>query len=155
MVTNDISDVAIASVHSEKTRLKKMIMIIIIIMNLSQEMTVFGERQKLTSAWGQKSDGRLKFDALYRHVSLHREPPEVGLVEKLTGSLYWWVEQKCQPYIESATALPDISQFSIEQTCECLTRFARSPTIYTESEQSSDCTNIRYSINKSYSTLEV
>ena len=27
-----------------------------------------------------------KFDA-------HREPPEVGLVEKLTGSLYWWVEQ--------------------------------------------------------------
>ena len=27
-----------------------------------------------------------KFDTLYR------EPPEVGLVEKLTGSLYWWVE---------------------------------------------------------------
>ena len=26
-------------------------------------------------------------------VSLHREPPEVGLVEKLTRSLYWWVEQ--------------------------------------------------------------
>ena len=25
-------------------------------------------------------------------VSLHREPPEVGLVEKLPGSLYWWVE---------------------------------------------------------------
>ena len=33
-----------------------------------------------------------KFDALLQ-VSLHREPPEVGLVEKLTGSLYWWVEQ--------------------------------------------------------------
>ena len=29
LVTNGISDVAIASVHSEKTRLKKMIMIII------------------------------------------------------------------------------------------------------------------------------
>ena len=29
MVTNGISDVVIASVHSEKTRLKKMIMIII------------------------------------------------------------------------------------------------------------------------------
>ena len=31
-------------------------------------------------------------------VSLHREHPEVGLVEKLTGSLYWWVEQ-CVPSI--------------------------------------------------------
>ena len=47
-----ISDVVIASVHSEKTRLKKMIMIIIIIiiMNRSQELTVFHGRQKLTSA---------------------------------------------------------------------------------------------------------
>ena len=27
-----------------------------------------------------------EFDALY--VSLHKEPPEVGLVKKLTGSLY-------------------------------------------------------------------
>ena len=36
---------------SEKTRLKKLIMIIIIIsMNKSQELTVFHERQKLTSA---------------------------------------------------------------------------------------------------------
>ena len=51
LVTSDISDVAIVSVHSEKTRLKKMIMIIIIIsMNKSQESTVFGGRQKLTSA---------------------------------------------------------------------------------------------------------
>ena len=24
--------------------------------------------------------------------SPHRKPPEVGLVEKLSGSLYWWVE---------------------------------------------------------------
>ena len=31
-----------------------------------------------------------KFNAVY--VSLHREPSEVGLVEKLFGSLYWWVE---------------------------------------------------------------
>ena len=36
-----ISDVAIALVYSEKTRLKKLITIIII-MNKSQEMTVFG-----------------------------------------------------------------------------------------------------------------
>ena len=45
--------VGIASVHSDKTRLKKIIMIIIIIiisMNKSQELTVFHGRQKLTSA---------------------------------------------------------------------------------------------------------
>ena len=29
-----------------------------------------------------------KFDALYIQLSLHKEPPEVGLVKKLTGSLY-------------------------------------------------------------------
>ena len=51
MVSSGISDVAIASVHSEKTLLKKlMIMIIIIIMNKSQEMTVFSGCQILTSA---------------------------------------------------------------------------------------------------------
>ena len=50
LVTSGISDVAITSVHYEKTRLKKMIMITIIIMNLSQKTTVFGGRQKLTSA---------------------------------------------------------------------------------------------------------
>ena len=43
-----ISEVATASVHSEKTRLKKWIMIII--MNKSQELTIFHGRQKLTSA---------------------------------------------------------------------------------------------------------
>ena len=47
LVTSGISDVAIASVYFEKTCLKKMIMIII--MNLSQETTVFGGCQKLTS----------------------------------------------------------------------------------------------------------
>ena len=44
LVTSGISDVATASVHSEKTRMKKcmMIMIItIIIMNKLQETTVF------------------------------------------------------------------------------------------------------------------
>ena len=61
-------DVAIASVHSEKTWAKKWIMIIIIIINKSQELTVFHGRQKMTSAM--------------------KEPPEVGLVKKLTGSLY-------------------------------------------------------------------
>ena len=46
-----ISDVVIASVHFEKTRLKKLMMriMIIIIMNKSQEMTVFSGHQKLTS----------------------------------------------------------------------------------------------------------
>ena len=51
LASNGISDVAIASVNSEKTLTKKMIMIIIIIsMNKSQELTVFYGRQKLTSA---------------------------------------------------------------------------------------------------------
>ena len=50
LVTSGISDVAIVSVYSEKTRMKKMIMIIIIInKNKSQETTVFHGRQKLTS----------------------------------------------------------------------------------------------------------
>ena len=40
LVTSGISDVAVASVHSEKTRMKKMNMIIIS-MNKSQELTVF------------------------------------------------------------------------------------------------------------------
>ena len=31
-----------------------------------------------------------KFDAL--QVRRHRGPPEVGFVEKLSRSLYWWVE---------------------------------------------------------------
>ena len=60
MVSSGISEVAFASVYSEKTRLKKLM---IIIMNKSQEMTVFNGRQKLTSAMKlrkQKSDGRLQ-----------------------------------------------------------------------------------------------
>ena len=52
MVSSGISDVAIASLYSEKTRLKKcmMIMIIIVLMNKSQEMTFFSGLQKSTSA---------------------------------------------------------------------------------------------------------
>ena len=51
LVTSGISDVATASQHSEKTWAKKWIMIIIIIsMYKSQELTVFHGRQKLTSA---------------------------------------------------------------------------------------------------------
>ena len=56
MVSSGISNVVIASIHSEKNRLKKLMMImiiiitiIIIIMNKSQELTVFSGRQKLTS----------------------------------------------------------------------------------------------------------
>ena len=46
---NGISDVAFASVYSEKNCLKKLIMIIIIMKKL-QESTFFSVRQKLTSA---------------------------------------------------------------------------------------------------------
>ena len=51
MASIGISDVVTASVYSEKTRMKKLMMkmIIIIIMNKSQETTVFHGRQKLTS----------------------------------------------------------------------------------------------------------
>ena len=55
LVTSGISDVATASVHSEKTWAKKWI-IIIIIMNKSQEMSVFHRRQKLTSAMKQRPE---------------------------------------------------------------------------------------------------
>ena len=64
-------------------------------------MTVFSGRQNLTSARKVMVD--FKFD-----VSLHRESTEVGLVEKVSGSLYWWVEMGAIPKIESATALSDI-----------------------------------------------
>ena len=40
-------------------------------------------------------------------VSLHREPPEVGLVEKLTKICISGGNSMCQPYIESATTLSD------------------------------------------------
>ena len=56
MASIGISDVVTASVYSEKTRMKKLMMktiitiIIIIIMNKSQELTVFHGRQKVTSA---------------------------------------------------------------------------------------------------------
>ena len=49
MISSGISDVVFASVYSEKTRLKKLIMIFII-MKKSQEMTDFSGHQKVTSA---------------------------------------------------------------------------------------------------------
>ena len=67
IVSSGISDVVIASVHSEKTRLKQMI-VMIIIMTESQEKTVFSGRQKLTSAMNQAKKVMVdfKFDVLYR-----------------------------------------------------------------------------------------
>ena len=59
MASIGISDVVTASVNSEKTRMKKYMMImiiIIIIMNKSQETTVFGGCQKLTSAMKQRPE---------------------------------------------------------------------------------------------------
>ena len=50
LVTNGVSDVATASVHSEKTRLKKL-MIYDNFMNLSQETSVLGGCQKWTSIY--------------------------------------------------------------------------------------------------------
>ena len=50
LVFSGISDVAFLSVSSEKTRMKKCWIMIIIIMKKSQEMTVFVECMKLTSA---------------------------------------------------------------------------------------------------------
>ena len=46
MISSGISDVVIASVHSEIIRLKKLI----IIMNKSQETTFYSGHQKVTSA---------------------------------------------------------------------------------------------------------
>ena len=48
MASIGISDVVTTSVYSEKTRLKKLMMIMI--MNKSQETTVFQGRQKVISA---------------------------------------------------------------------------------------------------------
>ena len=62
MASIGISDVVTASVYSEKTRLKKLMMmkmiliIIISIMNKLQETTVFHGRQKLTSAMKQRPE---------------------------------------------------------------------------------------------------
>ena len=57
MLSSGISHIAFASVYSEKTHLKKCwIMIIIVIMNKSQESMVFHGRQKLTSAMKQRPE---------------------------------------------------------------------------------------------------
>ena len=62
MASIGISDVVTASVYSEKTRLKKLIMmmkmiiIIISIMNKSQETMVIHGRQKLISAMKQRPE---------------------------------------------------------------------------------------------------
>ena len=100
MVSSAISDVASASVQSEKTRLKKLMMmmmkmnIIISIMYKSQEMMVFSGRQHWLPLWnwGQKSDGRLQIWCSIHHGEFSL----VRLVEKLTRNSYWWVEL-CMP----------------------------------------------------------
>ena len=61
MASIGISDVVSALVYSEKTRMKKlmmmkMIIIILSIMNKSQELKVFHGRQKLTSAMKQRPE---------------------------------------------------------------------------------------------------
>ena len=56
VVSSGISDVSFASIYSEKTRMKKCWIMIIIIMKKSQETTVFGGRQKFTSAMKQRPE---------------------------------------------------------------------------------------------------
>ena len=58
MFSNGICDAATASVNSDKTRLKKLMMVMMkmIIMNKSQETTVFRGRQKLTSSMKQRPE---------------------------------------------------------------------------------------------------
>ena len=69
MVSSGISDVVIASEHSEKTHLKKLVMMMmmmkviiinisIIIMNKSQETTVISGRQKLNSTMKLRPEKR-------------------------------------------------------------------------------------------------
>ena len=76
MASIGISDVVTASVYSEKTRLKKLMMKMIIIiissiMNKSQETTVFRGRQKLDFRYETKARKVMvdfKFDALYKYA---------------------------------------------------------------------------------------
>ena len=68
MISNAISDEAITSVHSEKTHLKKLI---IIIMNKSQKMTFFYRAPEMDFRYETKSRKLMvefKFDALYSIV---------------------------------------------------------------------------------------
>ena len=92
LVSSDISHVAFASVllgENPSEEVDDYDNFYYCYMNLSQETTIFGGRQKLTSAMkqSQKSDGRLQ-NCCSIQLSLHKEHPEVGLVKKLTGSLY-------------------------------------------------------------------
>ena len=65
MASSGISNVVIASVHSEKTSMKKLI-IIIIIMKKSQETTAFSGHQNFRhEIEARKVIIDFKFDALY------------------------------------------------------------------------------------------
>ena len=60
------------------------------LMNKSQETTVFSRAPEIYFRYELKARKVMvdfKFDAVLQ-VSNHREPPEVGLVKKLTGILY-------------------------------------------------------------------
>ena len=67
-------------------------------MNKSQETTVFHGHQKLTSA--------MKFDALYRYVSIESILKSGG-VKKKPEVCIGGCSSVCQPYMESATAFSD------------------------------------------------
>ena len=84
----------------------------------SQETTFFSGRQKLTSAMKLRPEKvMVYFQIRYSiQVSLHREPPEVGLLEKLSGSLYWWVELGV-PSLHRECSYISISQISNVGAC--------------------------------------
>ena len=86
MASIGISDVVTASVYSEKTRMKKLMMKMIIIIIIIIMNTYIARINGFSRA--PEIDFRYEIKA--------RKVPEVGLVKKLTGSLYWWVEQ-CVP----------------------------------------------------------
>ena len=71
--------------------------LIIMLMNKSQQMKFFSGRQKLTS-----------------DMKLRPEKSEVSLVEKLTRSFYWWVEQ-CVPTL--CTSSPSLSALGSSESC--------------------------------------
>ena len=92
MGSSGISDVAFTSVHSDKTRLKKLMMrtIIIIIIKKSQEMTVFSGRQKLTSAETEARKAMVDFK--FEQVCHHKRAFGSRVSSNVIWSLYWWVE---------------------------------------------------------------
>ena len=102
-------------------------------MNKLQEMTVFSGRQKFTSTMKRGLEKLWYTSNFMLYTS--KEPPEVGLVEKLSGSLYIGGWSVCQPYNYRGCYCSVITQnpilksvrvhFAYGLTLELLGRFGR------------------------------